>query len=305
MADERPYFFIVNPRAGLGIRGFSDLAGILRDRGIPYFAAATTGPGDARMLTQLARRGDFRTIVCHGGDGTLNELVNGLATPEGDIDRETVIGLIPSGTAQDFARGLDIPRVREVALERLLTGQEVAVDVGRIRFADGRRHFFVNVLGAGFDAEVAGRAQDVRGAITSIPAHVYGFASALAAYQNKTISLVLEDHAANPTHVRCNMVVAANGPSYAGVMRMAPSALLDDGLLDVVVIGDVDKLELLLNLPRVFAGTHLEHDKVAVYRSRAFSLESSADALVQADGDVVGRLPVHVDVLPRALRLIR
>jgi diacylglycerol kinase (ATP) len=302
---ERPYFFIVNPKAGAGMRGFSTVAARLKERGVPYFAAATTGPGDAQLLARLASRGEFRAIVCHGGDGTLNDIVNGLATFDGTITSRAVLGLIPSGTAQDFARGLDIPRARAAALDRLLTGHETAVDVGRIRFADGRVQLFVNVLGAGFDAEVAERAQDVRGAVTSIPAHVFGFALALAVYRNKTMSLTLEDQAEVPTFLRCNVVVAANGPSYAGIMRMAPTAVLDDGLLDLVVIGDVDKFELLFNLPRVLTGTHLEHSKVAVYRSSAFTLESEDEARVQADGEVVGRLPIKVDVLPRALRLIR
>jgi YegS/Rv2252/BmrU family lipid kinase len=305
MTDPRPFYFIINPNAGIGIRGFAPVATRLKELNVPYFAAATTGSGDARMLAQLARQGDFRAIVCHGGDGTMNEIVNGLATAGGTLDGDVTLGLIPSGTAQDIARGLDLPRARMAALDRLLDGKETTVDVGRIRFADGRLHFFVNNVGVGFDAEVAERAQDVRGAITSFPAHVFGFASTLAVYRNKTITLAIEGRDDTLTRVRCNTVLAANGPSYGGVMKLAPTALMDDGLLDLVVIGDVDKLELLLNLPRAFAGTHLGHNKVAFERARAFTLESEDEARVQADGEVIGRLPVRVDVLPRALRLIR
>jgi diacylglycerol kinase family enzyme len=192
MPDTRPFYFIINPNAGLGIRGFTPVATRLKELNVPYYAAATTGSGDARMLAHLARHGDFRAIVCHGGDGTMNEIVNGLATPDGNLDSIVSLGLIPSGTAQDIARGLDLPRARMAALDRLLDGKETTLDVGRIRFADGRLHFFVNNFGAGFDAEVAERAQDVRGAISSIPAHVFGFASTLAVYRNKTITLAIE-----------------------------------------------------------------------------------------------------------------
>jgi diacylglycerol kinase (ATP) len=235
----------------------------------------------------------------------VNEVVNGLATGDGEIDQRAVLGIIPSGTARDFARSVGVPLRREAALERLLAGKETRVDLGRIQFADGRVHFFVNVMGAGFDAAVAERAQDVRGAISSIPAHVLGFASALAEYQNKAISIAFDGDQGKAVPFRCNMVVVANGPSYAGVMRFAPSALVDDGLLDVVVVGDVARIEILMNLPRVVAGTHLDHQKVAAYRVPAVSLGSEDGALVQADGDVVGHLPARVDVLPRALRLIR
>lgn len=299
------FFFIVNPGAGLNLQRFAGISAYLKKRGVAYAAAATTGPGDARELARLACGKGFRAIVCVGGDGTMNEVVNGLATADGEIDPDVVLGVIPVGTARDFARSVGLPLRREAALDRLLTGQESRVDVGRIRFADGRFHFFVNVLGAGFDAEVAERAQDVRGAISSIPAHVFGFASALADYQNKKISIAFDGHTGKALNFLCSMVVVANGPSYAGMMRFAPTAIVDDGLLDVVVVGDVTNIEILLNLPRVVAGTHLNHAKVAAYRVPALNLESDDGALVQADGDVVGQLPGRVDVLPRALRLIR
>lgn len=300
-----PLFFIVNPRAGLGGRAFSAVASQLRSRHVPYAAAMTTGPGDARVLAQLARQGDFRAIVCVGGDGTVNEVVNGLATPERTIDDRTPIGLIPRGTAQDFARNLGIPLDHRAALERLLEGEECRIDIGRITFGDGRTHFFVNVCGVGFDAEVAERAQDVRGAIASIPAHMVGFAAALAGYESREITIMTEDAPVSPSRLRCAMVVVANGPSYAGVLRIAPNALLDDGMLDLVVIGDVDKIEMLMNLRRVLTGAHLEHEKVQVFRTRALALESTGEARVQADGEVVGWLPARVDVIPRALRVIR
>jgi diacylglycerol kinase (ATP) len=162
----------------------------------------------------------------------------------------------------------------------------------------------VNVLGVGFDAEVAGRAHEVRGAISSIPAHVVGFASALAVYHNKQITIGFGGDGPEPARVRANMVVAANGPSYAGMMRLAPAAEVDDGLLDVVVVGDIDRMQLLVNLPRVLSGTHVGHEKVTIFRVASVQLESEEQALVHADGDVVGHLPARVDVMPRALRLI-
>lgn len=303
--EEPAFFFIVNPRAGLGGVRFSTIASRLRGRGVPFAAAATTGPGDATTLARLACGQGFRAIVCVGGDGTINEVVNGLVTPEDGVDQRPLLGMIPTGTAQDFSRGAGIPLERGAAIDRLLEEQETRVDVGRIRFGDGRVRLFVNVLGVGFDAEVAERAQDVRGAIPSIPAHVVGFASALAGYRNKTISISFDEREGGGTRFRCNMVAVANGSSYAGGMRLAPGASLDDGLLDIVVVGDVDKIEFLLNFPSVFTGKHVGHEKVVIYRAPCVWLESEEEALVQADGDVVGRLPAQVEVLPRALRLIR
>lgn len=301
----KPYFVIVNPRAGTGIGVFSRVDSRLRERGVSFHGAATTGPGDARALAELARGRDFRAIVCVGGDGTVNEVVNGLQTAEGEVDPDTVLGVIPRGTAQDFARGIGIPLAPSAAVDRLLAGNEARVDVGRIRFADGTVRLFVNVLGVGFDAEVAGRAREVRPAVASLPAHVIGFASALAVYKNKEISIGFDGQEASNYRARCNMVAVANGPYYANGMRLAPGASMYDGLLDVVVIGDIDKLNLLLNLPRFFSGTHVEHGEISVHRVGRLTIESPDGALVQADGDVVGQLPAEVDVLPAALRVIR
>ena len=219
---DKPLFLIVNPRAGLGPRRFEAIASALRKHNLPFHAAMTTQQGDARVLSRLASRGDFRAVVAVGGDGTTNEVVNGFATPDGQISRRAVLGHIPTGTVQDFARGARIPAARKPAVERLANGQEARLDVGRVRFPDGRTHLFVNVLGAGLDAAVAGRAAEVRPILTSIPAHVIGFASALAAYQNTEIGVSLESPDGRRTQFTCRQLVACNGPSYAGVMRVAP-----------------------------------------------------------------------------------
>lgn len=303
-SDNRPLFFIVNPRAGSGLRVFSAATARLRALGVPYFAAMTTATGDATKLAQLACRDDFRGIVAVGGDGTLNEVVSGLLRPDGSLDDRVAVGLIPRGTAQGFARGLNIPMTPVAAVDRIVAGNESRIDVGRIRFEDGSTRLFLNVLGVGFDAEVAGRASEVRPAVASLPAHVLGFASALAAYRNKEISLVIDGEETAAFRSRCNLVVVANGPYYATGMRLAPDARMDDGLLDVVIVGDIPKLDLLLNLPRLLSGSRVEHGEVTWQRASRIKLGSPEDALMQADGEVVGRLPAEVDVLTGALRMI-
>lgn len=296
-----PYFFVVNPRAGSGIRVFNAVADRMRKLGVPFHAAATTGPGDAPVLAQLARQKDFSALVAVGGDGTLNELVNGLLTPDGGVDDHLPVALIPRGTAQDFARGLELPLTPAAAVEHLVNGTERRIDVGRIRFPDGSVRLFVNVLGVGLDAEVAGRAKDVRPAVASFPAHMIGLAGALADYRNRDLSLTLDGEAYRS---KCSMVVIANGPYYANNMRLAPDAQLDDGELDVVIVGDLGPLDLLLNLPRAFSGTALEHDEVTLRRARHITLAGDGETLMQADGELVGRLPAEVDILPGALRMI-
>lgn len=305
MSPTPEYFFIVNPRAGAG-RGFHAIADRLRTRGVPFAAAATTGKGDAFALAGLARGAGFRAIVCVGGDGTLNEIVNGCMTPDGDIYPGVVLGHVPSGTAQDFARSAGLPLARAAAVDFLLTGKPVPTDVGRIRFADGRVQLFVNAMGAGFDAEVADRAAEVRGAMASVPAHLVGLASALATYRPGQIQVTVERPGTTQRRLRASMVVAANGPSYAGLLQLAPRAALDDGILHAVAFrDDLDHMDFLLGLPRALTAGRIEHEKVETHRAVSLTLDGEDRSLVQADGEVVGRLPARVDVLPRALQVIR
>ena len=302
---ESELFLIVNPRAGAG-RGIHNITGHLRERGVPFTVAATTGRGDAAGLARLACRAGVRAIVCVGGDGTLNEIVNGCMTADGDIFPDVVLGHIPSGTAQDFARSAGLPLTRYAAVDFLLAGNPAPTDVGRIRFSDGRSQFFINAMGAGFDAEVADRAAEVRGAITSVPAHLVGLASALAAYRPGDIDVSLDRPGLPQRRLKATMVVVANGPSYAGLLQLAPNASLDDGLLDAVAFRhDLDHMDFFLSLPRVLTAGRIEHEKVETHPVASVTLESEERCLVHADGEVVGRLPARVDVLPGALRVIR
>jgi diacylglycerol kinase (ATP) len=308
--SRRPYFIVVNRTAGAGRAAvrWRDLAYALEQRGVRFEVGYTSGPGDGSRLAARAAAGDYAGVVAVGGDGTINEVVNGLMAERAQVTagaaaRPLVLGVLPSGTAQDFARSAGIPLAAPAAADCLANPRPRPIDVGRIRFASGVVRYFANYAGVGFDAMVAARAQSwghlLRGALP----YVVGFFAVLRGYRNQQFELRVDDTPVEPPR-RVNMVILANGTSYAGMLRMAPGASLVDGLLDVIVVGDVGRLEFLLYLPLAVFGRHLRHPKVTSLRARRVAIDAAMPVPVQSDGEVAGHLPAQFEVIPGALRLL-
>ncbi len=301
-----PLLVVVNAQAGAGRTGarWPALARELTRVGLAFEPAFTDGPGDAMRLAETAARAG-RTVVAVGGDGTINEVVNGLMAGRALEAAPPTLGIIPSGTAQDFARSVGVPLASRAAIALLAHGEPRLTDVGRIRFPSGAVRYFANYAGAGFDAVVTARAKDWGHVLRGALAYVVGFFAVLHGYENRHIEL--RPNGAPPLEPaqRINMVILANGGNYAGVLRMAPDATLDDGLLDVVIIGDVGRWELLASLPLAIFGRHLTHPKVATLRVRSVAISAAEPLPVQSDGEIAGQLPAEFDVIPGALHLIR
>ena len=168
----------------------------------------------------------------------------------------------------------------------------------------GAVHYFANYAGTGFDALVAAKARAWRHLLRGAAPYVVGFFAVLRGYVPPCLELRLDDTA--PRRVpRVTLLILANGPNYAGYLRIAPPARLDDGLLDLIVVRDVGRLELLLHLPLAVSGRHLHHPKVTALRARSVDVAAGTPLPVQSDGEVVGTLPARFDVLPGALRLLQ
>ncbi|HEY8477531.1 MAG TPA: diacylglycerol kinase family protein [Chloroflexota bacterium] len=299
--SHRPVFAVVNPVSAGGAtrRRWPQIREALVSLGFHVEHTFTQAPGHATELAREGVRNGFPLLLVVGGDGTLNEVVNGVAVE----DFRATLAVVPSGTGQDLSRNLGLPQTWEAALARLRSPSRVAVDVGCLTFESGQRRYFVNAAGAGLDAEVALRARRLtflgRGALP----YVLALVAYLATYRPREMTLTVGPDG-TPQRFRAALVLLANGPALAGNMRVAPKAVLDDGALDAVVIGDVGRLELLWNLPSVFRGAHLGHPKVRTFRARRFLLSGPPDTRVEADGEIVGGLPVQADLLPQALRLL-
>jgi len=294
---------IVNPVAGAGrtARKWPQIRELLKSIGLRFEHDLTEAPGHAIELARAAARNGYELVVSVGGDGTINEVVNGLYDT-GNI-REVMLGIINIGTGGDYIRTLGIPRSYHEACQCLVSPKKLAVDLGVIEYMNSGRtvkRLFVNFAGLGFDAEIVRRTTQQFKAMGSTASYLMGLFTTLAFYKNKEITLTVDGEAVDS---RICTVIMNNGKYGGGGMLTAPDADLTDGLLDVLIIGDLSKPDLLRSLPRIYKGTHLTHPKVTLKKAREIEIQSPHPLFLQADGELLGQLPARFHVLPAALNV--
>jgi len=296
---------IVNPVAANGAVGknWPRVRDFLQDAGAEFDAVLTKKPKHATRLARQALDEGYRTIVAVGGDGTVNEVLNGLVE-EGAVDPEVALGIIPWGTGADFSRTLGIPRDYMGAGRQLLHFETRLVDLGRITcLREGREvvHYFINAAGLGFDGEVAELANRFPKVLGGTITYLLCLFIGLVTYRNKNVELSFDGQRARGW---LNSVIVCNGRYLGGGMFMAPQASFDDGLFDVVVLGNLNKLEVVTNIPRVYKGTHLTHPKVSLCHAREVHVEARERMFLQADGELIGEAPAIFQIMPQALRVL-
>jgi len=289
---------IVNPVAGARStrRKWPIINRLLERIGLTFDFNYTEGVGHAMELARIAASDGYRYLVAVGGDGTVNEVANGiLHSTNASI---TTLGVVSTGTGSDFARSAGLARDYTTACANLTSSKRLTIDVGLVEYQrDGKRQerFFVNSAGVGFDAAVVKETERLPKFFGGTIPYVAGMLRTLVSYKNKDIVLKVGDE--EERHRVLNVAVA-NGNYCGGGMRIAPEAKLDDRLLDVVIIGDMGKLELLKEFPTVYKGTHINHPKVSVRKTRSVSIESAEPMLVYADGELLGECPAAFRVVP-------
>jgi diacylglycerol kinase (ATP) len=297
---------IVNPVAANGAVGkrWPQMRDILQAEGGRFDASFTEGPNHATELARDALSAGYQTIVAVGGDGTLHEVVNGLVR-EGLVDPTVNLGIIPGGTGADSVRTLGIPHDYRAACHRLLRSKPDCIDLGLITcVSQGQevQRYFLNVAGLGFDGEVAERVNRSSKALGGTIPFLSSLFVKLLTYQNKTVEVTLDGQ--QRLQQKANSVVVCNGCYVGGSMHIAPRAALDDGLFDVIIIGDTSKLEIVANVPRIYRGTHLSHPKVDEYRAREVRVKARERMFLQADGELIGEAPATFQIIPQALHVL-
>jgi YegS/Rv2252/BmrU family lipid kinase len=300
-------FVIVNPASGGGKTGRSwpGLDARMRAEGAQFDVEFTREPGHAEHLARAAALGGARTIIAVGGDGTFNEALNGVMLDDAATGDGVTLGILPVGTGSDFARSLGMPRdPLQAAIYLTRRAKAQALDVGRIDCTlAGKPHtrYFANIAGLGFDGEVADRVN--RSGTRSGGGLVYQLMlfRSLLSYQNKDVTMSVD----GKMHVgRMNSVIVANTVYFGAGMPIAPHAEMDDGLFDLIVLGDLSKPEVIANLPRLYRGTHLAHPKVSEMRAREIKVEARQRMFLQAEGELIGEAPATFTMLPQKLRVL-
>ncbi|MFN2577562.1 MAG: diacylglycerol kinase family protein [Pyrinomonadaceae bacterium] len=307
---------IVNPASADGAtrENWPRMASDLRTHFGAFAVSFTEAAGHARVLAADAAGQGTKLIIACGGDGTISEVANGVI----ESNKEVELGILPGGTGSDFRRTLNMPTNIAAAARALRDGRLRKIDAGRVTFVNDRgereTRFFINVASFGMSTSVLDRTASGE-AKKWIPGFAPRKLTSKLSYAAATVQTTLTSSPVEVTvqldeHPERRMRVAefcvANARYYGGGMKIAPEAKFDDGLFDIVTIGDASSFRILANAPRLYFGAHLRMNEVSHTLARQVvtrAVKKDDVVRVELDGEVLGRLPATFEVVPRALRV--
>ncbi len=283
--------YIVNPVAGKKqvVECINQMKKAALDRGFEAAVYITEGFGDATGKGQRAVDEGCDVVAAVGGDGTVSELVNGI------LGSGAVMGIIPTGSGNDFARTLGIPSNFDEALGCILNGNIRSIDIGVVN-----DRYFVNVASVGFDARVAMETNKIKKRVSGPLAYVLGVFKTLAEYKPFDIELEAETETIRK---QATLVALANGEYYGGGMKIAPGAVPDDGLLEVYVVDGMSRLKILRLFPLIYSGRHTGRPEVRSFKAKSVNIRCQ-NGYINSDGEVIGQCPASFGIMPAALDVI-
>jgi len=301
--------FIVNPNSanGNGGRLWPQISAAAKERIGDFEARFTERMGQATDLARQAAEDGAEMIVSVGGDGTLNEVVNGLMRPDGKpVNPKLVLATVVVGTGGDFRKTAGIPKEFTEAVKLLDGGITKTIDVGRMEMTDhqGRTviRYFINITSFGIGGDVDARVNRTTKIFGGFASFAYASLITMLTFKNKPVHIVLDD--ANDLGVRTIFNVAvANGQFFGGGMHIAPQANLSSGHFDVVLLGDFKLHETLTQMPKIYKAAHIGHPKVKVYQAKKVVATSTEQVLLDVDGEQPGKLPTTFTICPGAIKL--
>jgi len=305
----RDTLVIVNPASAGGrtAKQWPLLQRCLVDAGVEFEARITAGPADAITHTREALREGVARVVAVGGDGTLNEIVNGWFDPKTlqPINPDASLGLLPSGTGGDFRKTAGIPMHHAAACALLARGDTRRIDAGRIDYHGGGApdpRWFVNIADCGIGGDVVNRVNHSRKRGGGTLTFAWHSLAALMTFGSRMVRVDVDGRASEGP---MQNVVVANGRYFGGGMQIAPQASIDDGLFDVVTIGELTRRRSLTGMSGIYRGRHIGRPGVTFTRGRVVTVTplEQRPVLFDVEGEQVGRAPATLTCLPGALRL--
>jgi YegS/Rv2252/BmrU family lipid kinase len=295
---------IINPMAGgrsVG-REWPRISRQLQKSGVSFDYEFTKGTGDAIEIAKRATDGGYQRLIAVGGDGTVNEVANGILCSTNSIS--TILGIVSTGTAHAFTHSLGIDK-DSVNASAFLSGQgSASVDVGVGQCcSQGQniKRFFVNEASIGFTAEVVDAWKSLPNCfgnrVNLVLRAVSGYKS-LVTHRNKMVRVRMGNEVES---INICAVVVANGQYMANRMQIAPQARINDGLLDAVIVSNLARFEMLKIQPKLYNGSHIRHTMIREKKTTTITIESDEQLLVEADGELLGGSPASFWVIPSAL----
>lgn len=303
---KKTWFAIVNPVSANGRtrKEWPKIHKLLVQNNVNLDYAFTTYPGEATVLTRQALK-NYSRILAVGGDGTLNEVVNGFFEDQHLTNSEASLGIFSHGTGGDFFRSLNQERGVYSFLEVLRRERIIPVDCGHASyinsFGEVENRYFLNVADVGLGGETVARVNRHSKFFGGKLSFLVGSLVSILAYRNKRMKCIIDGEVV--VNERINSIMIANGRFIGGGMMIAPKADLTDGLFDVIILGEFTPQELLHHLPKIYQGNHLDVPGVSMFRGRNIIINSDPPGLLDLDGEQPGCTPVHFSLIPKGIRI--
>ncbi len=302
------WFVIVNPNAGKrkGEKDWLEIAAALAEAGIAYTNVFTEHRNHAVLLARKYIENGYRNIIVVGGDGTLNEVVNGIFTQSHIPANEITLGMIPVGTGNDWCRMFNIPGDYKQAVKLITKNKIFVQDTGTIKYIsnEGKEitRYFINMAGMGFDALVAQKTNKQKDLGKSNPlSYVVNIFSSLFSYTVTKVTILVDSEKIVSDIFSMSVGICQyNG----GGMKQAPGALPDDGLFDMTIIRPIGKFKIIRNIIKLFDGSFTRMPEVSTYRSSKIIIHSEPPMYMEADGESLGHTPFVFNIIPQSLNVV-
>jgi len=304
--------FIVNPQAGGG-KSEKQLKELIAEIEAIYGNAKIAFTERKLHATELARdavTSGAELIVAVGGDGTISEVAAGFFDEKGKalrpLKQAPSLGILPAGSGSDYAKTLGIPRASAIALQILQTKKTKTVDAGLVEFVglNGQqtKRVFVNIADVGIGGEVVDILERQGKKLGAFLSYQLATLRGLIGYKNKNLEITVDKK--QKFDGTYNGIIVAIGKYFGSGMKIAPSAEVDDGYFDVVMLGNMSKLEMIAKMQKVRSGTHIFDKNITVHRAKQVSIKADSRALLDCDGEMPGECPAEFTILPSALKVV-
>jgi YegS/Rv2252/BmrU family lipid kinase len=300
--------FVVNPQSGGGRtkKQWQKVEFMLRNKNYCFDVQLTEKPMHACQITSDALQNGYYHIIAVGGDGTINEVVNGFFHNKNTINKEYVLSILPMGTGSDFSRILPVSTSVEYAEKLLTEGKEQLCDVIKADFTnwDGipETRYFINVADVGVGCETCIKVNNNSKAMGGFLSFLISFIGVIVSF--KSPEFIVEVDGEIFYTGKSSLVAINNGKYFGGGVMIAPQAQIDDGLIDVLIMKDASTFDFLMTLPSAYKGNHLNHSKIQLTQGRQVKLSSSVKVGLEMDGETPGRGDVNFEILPAGIRLL-
>jgi YegS/Rv2252/BmrU family lipid kinase len=300
---------IVNPFSARGKTGkrWEFIKEIIRNYYHEFKYIFTEKPKQATQIARELLKEGFDLIIGVGGDGTLNEITNGFFQSNSNkaINDEAALGIIPSGTGSDFIRFMKIPRDLHKSVELIKSSSVKKIDIGQIHFIQDNQktnsQYFINVADFGLGAAVIKKMSAIPSIKRGPFSYYKGLLSTLKNYKSKWVKIIIDDR--ETIEGRFTIGAVANGRIFGGGMIIAPDAEPDDGFLDLVLVEDMKKLEIVKNTPLLYKGTIRKNPKVIIKKVRKIKIFSTDDVQIEYDGELGKTLPAEFEIVEKRINL--